>query len=397
MDDDRQSDDRYEDPFQRYSYRSGLIEALRESGGELVRGRVTVRTARSFGFCWGVDRAVAMVRDALRDHPGRRIWLLDQIIHNPRVNADFKAMGVRFLDGPFADPGAVATLGPDDVVIIPAFSAKVEDVERLERAGVTVVDTTCPWVVRPHRRTIKYVEDGFTTVIHGLVHHEETAASCSLVASRGGHFLVVADREQAEWLCATIRGELSGADLLGRLAPEAASRDFDPAQHLRRVGTINQTTMLASETRAIEAMIRAAIVARDGESDAHESFRELNTICRATQDNQDAVLALSESGPLDLLVVVGGYDSSNTRNLTRVGGDAFPSFHVLGPEAIDGDVIRHRDPSTGQVVETRGWLPSGDVAVGFTAGASTPDTLLGQVIERVLEAAGVPCAAPAGS
>lgn len=395
MSDDSAAGDRYEDPFQRYSYRSELIEHLRASDGVLVRGRVTVRAARSFGFCWGVDRAVAMVRDAIRQHPGRRIWLLDQIIHNPRVNADFKAMGVGFLEGPFAEPGARGALGAGDVVVIPAFSAKVEDVEELQRVGATIIDTTCPWVVRPHRRTIKYVEDGFTTVIHGLVRHEETAASCSLIASRGGQYLVVADRDEATLLCDVIRGRLPGSELLARLPAEASSRGFDPSRHLQRVGTINQTTMLASETRAIEALIREALVERDGPDAAAENFRELNTICRATQDNQDAVAALHESGPIDLLVVVGGYDSSNTRNLTRVGGPAFPSFHVLGPEAIEGDVIRHRRTDTGEVVETRGWLPEGDIAVGFTAGASTPDTLLGQVIERVLEAAGVPCPAAA--
>lgn len=390
----------YDDPFQRYSYRSPLIEELRESGGSMQCGRVTVRTARTFGFCWGVDRAVAMVRDALRDYPDQRIWLLDQIIHNPQVNADFKEMGVRFVRGPFADSAneADAQLGAEDVVVIPAFSATVEDTDHLKSLGCTILDTTCPWVVRPHLRTIKYVEDGFTTVIHGLVHHEETRASCSLIASRGGQYLVVADGAEAERLCAVIRGELDGAEYVAGLAEGSCSAGFDPAEHLARIGTINQTTMLASETRAIEALIRAAVAERDGESSAAEGFRELNTICRATQENQDSVVALAESGELDLLVVVGGFDSSNTRNLTRVGGDSFPSFHVLGPDAIASDVIRHRCSATGEILSTTGWLPEGDVRVGFTAGASTPDTLLGDVVEAVLRAAGerVSVAPPAG-
>jgi len=385
----------YDDPFQRYSYRSPLIEELRNTGGRMQRGRVTVRTARTFGFCWGVDRAVAMVRDALRDYPDRRIWLLDQIIHNPQVNADFKAMGVRFVRGPFADApdgdeaaDDSAQIGADDVVVIPAFSATVEDTEQLKSRGCTILDTTCPWVVRPHLRTIKYVEDGFTTVIHGLVHHEETRASCSLIASRGGQYLVVADRAETERLCAVIRGELDGQEYRAGLAKGTCSADFDPSRHLERIGTINQTTMLAAETRAIEAQIRAAVAERDSEAAAKESFRELNTICRATQENQDSVVALAESGELDLLVVVGGFDSSNTRNLTRVGGDCFPSFHVLGPDAIEGDVIRHRCSSTGETLSTRNWLPDGEISVGFTAGASTPDTLLGDVVEAVLRAAG---------
>jgi 4-hydroxy-3-methylbut-2-enyl diphosphate reductase len=171
------SQDHYDDPFERYSYKSPLIESLRAGNGVLQAGRVTVRAARTFGFCWGVDRAVAMVHDALEQYPGRRIWLLDQIIHNPHVNADLKRKGVHFLRGRFAEDGTEAVLSADDVVIIPAFSATVEDMQRLQADGCTIVDTTCPWVIKPHKRTIKYVEDGFTTLIHGLV-HQVAWASC---------------------------------------------------------------------------------------------------------------------------------------------------------------------------------------------------------------------------
>jgi 4-hydroxy-3-methylbut-2-enyl diphosphate reductase len=384
-------EDQYADPLLRYSYRSDLIEKLKASAeGELQVGRVLVRTARSFGFCWGVDRAVAMVRDALREHPGRRIWLLGQIIHNPQVNADFREMGVRFLSGPFADPEKNGELQRDDVVVIPAFSATVEDVQAVEQLGCTVVDTTCPWVIRPHRRTLKYVEDGFTTVIHGLVHHEETRASCSLIASRGGQYLVVADRDEAQKLCEFIRGELSAEAFLAGVTEGSYSDGFDPRVHLAQVGTINQTTMLAAETREIEVMVRSALEDRYGVDASEEHFRELNTICRATQENQDAVSDMASRGPLDLVIVVGGYDSSNTRNLTRVGGTGFPSFHVLGPEAIVAHEIRHRSPETGDIVVTTDWLPAGEVTVGFTAGASTPDTLLGETMRRVLQAAGSP-------
>jgi 4-hydroxy-3-methylbut-2-enyl diphosphate reductase len=381
-----QSTDPYSDADERYSYRSELIESLRGGEGTMTRGRVTVHTARTFGFCWGVDRAVAMVRDAIKAHPNQRIWLLDQIIHNPMVNADFKRAGVRFLRGPFAeaDPGRP---GPEDVVIIPAFSARVEDMRQLKEDGCTVIDTTCPWVVRPHKRTLRYVEDGYTTVIHGLVEHEETAASCSLIASHGGQFVVVADRLEAERLCLCITGGLSSAELLNSLAPNACSLGFDPEAHLTHIGTINQTTMLASDTREIEGLIRDAIVRRDGDADR---FRELNTICKATQENQDAVSEMAESGALDLVIVVGGYDSSNTRNLTRVGAGRFPSYHVIGPEAIETSTILHRDPDTGEMVTTQGWLPADEFSVGFTAGASTPDTLLGETILAVLEAAGAP-------
>jgi len=384
--------ERYDDPLRRYSYRSPLIEELRATGGRLVAGRVTVRTARSFGFCWGVDRAVAMVGDALEQYPGRRIWLLDQIIHNPHVNADFKAQGVRFVRGPFADPGGGE---PDaqDVVVIPAFSATVEDMDRLRATGCTIVDTTCPWVIKPHKRTLSYVRDGFTTVIHGLVRHEETRASCSLIASRGGRYVVVADKPQAELVCDVIVGRAPAERLAAELPPGALSADFEPARDLARIGTINQTTMLASETREIERLIRAAMAERDGEEAVTETFRELNTICRATQENQDAVGEIAADAELDLMIVVGGYDSSNTRNLTRVGGGRFPSYHVSGPDGIEDQRILHRDPLSDQAVITRDWLPAGPLTIGFTAGASTPDTLLGATIRRVLAAAGVPLVA----
>ncbi|MED5330994.1 MAG: 4-hydroxy-3-methylbut-2-enyl diphosphate reductase [Planctomycetota bacterium] len=380
--------DAYDNPFERYSYRSELIEHLRSTETPVKFGRVSVQSAHRFGFCWGVDRAVAMVRDAIQENPGRQIWLLDQIIHNPRVNSDFKEQGVRFLRGPFADKEAQEEPQPEDMVVIPAFSATVEDTEWLETVGCTVVDTTCPWVIKPHKRSLNYVKDGFTTLIHGLVLHEETMASCSLIASKGGAYLVVADREQAGWVCDTISGVLSGETLLGRLPDGAVSEGFEPQEDLEKVGTINQTTMLASETRSIEGMVRKVLIEKHGAMDVDQHFRELNTICGATQDNQDAVEAMAEGDQLTLLIVVGGFDSSNTRNLTRVGHDRFPSYHVDGPDAIDQQSIHHRCPESHDFVDTSDWLPKGDVTIGFTAGASTPDTLLAETIRRVLEVAG---------
>jgi len=274
--------------------------------------------------------------------------------------------------------------------VIPAFSATVEDMDRFKSIGCTIVDTTCPWVIKPHKRTLKYVSDGLTTLIHGLFLHEETRASCSLIASRGGQYLVVADKSQAALVCDVIRGIAPADRLLAELPTAARSKDFDPEQHLQRIGTVNQTTMLASETREIERMVREAIAARDGEEGAAEHFRELNTICRATQENQDAVAELTGENTLDLMIVVGGYDSSNTRNLTRVGEGRFPSFHVDGPDGIGAEEIVHRDPETSNRVRTRDWLPPGEVVIGFTAGASTPDTLLGDTIRSVLAVAGAP-------
>ncbi|MDA1260850.1 MAG: 4-hydroxy-3-methylbut-2-enyl diphosphate reductase [Planctomycetota bacterium] len=372
----------------RLTWRSTLVERLREAGS-LQFGQVEIVLPRSFGFCWGVDRALAMVEEARREHAGRPLWLISSIIHNPRVNEDLRAKGVRFLRGEHADAGAWERLGALDVVIVPAFSAPVEDLMRLEARGVTVVDTTCPWVIKPHKRTLKYVKEGFTTVIHGTLGHEETEATCSLIAHEGGHFVVVDSLEQALPLARFLEGELDADGLRAALPERACSIGFDPSRDLARVGVINQTTMLARESRAIGDRLRAALAKRDGEAGLEESFRDFDTICRATQDNQDAARAIAEQSP-DLFLVVGGYDSSNTKNLARVGDDAgVPAYHIEGPHCLDVESVRHRDRVSGRIGETQGWLPSRrPLRVAFTAGASTPDALLGEVIARLLQLCG---------
>lgn len=375
----------------RLTWRSPLIERLRAAGA-LQFGPVEVLLPRSFGFCWGVDRALAMVEEARRQHAGRSLWLISSIIHNPRVNEDLRAKGVRFLRGPHAAEGAWEALGAQDVVIVPAFSAPVEDLQRLEACGATIVDTTCPWVVKPHKRTLKYVREGFTTIIHGTVGHEETEATCSLILHEGGHYVVVYSLAQAEALARVIEGGSGEPDLRAALPARAFSPGFDCARDLRRVGVINQTTMLARESRAIGDRLRAAMAARGGgEAGVADSFRDFDTICRATQDNQDAAQAVAELRP-DLFLVVGGYDSSNTKNLARVGDAAgVPSWHVEGPDCLAADAITHRDRVSGAVVRSRGWLPARrPLRVAFSAGASTPDALLGETIERLLVLAGAP-------
>lgn len=387
----------YAESDTRYSYRSELVDVLRERGS-LQAGRLRLLLPQKFGFCWGVDRALAMVADARRDFPGRRLWLLNSIIHNPRVNADMQRMGIGFLHGPYAQPGALDGLGPADVVIVPAFSSPVEEMEPLRARGCEIVDTTCPWVIKPHKRTLRYVEQGFTTVIHGTVGHDETRATCSLVSHAGGRYVVVHDLAEAEALARCLEGTLSGLELLRALPAGAVPPDFDTARDLRKIGLINQTTMLASESRAVAARLRAALVRRDGADSLAEFFRDFDTICAATQENQDAASAVVDARP-DLFLVVGGYDSSNTRNLARVGdGLDVPSYHIEGPECIEPGRLRHRDRHSGVPREQRGWLPDGPVTIAFTAGASTPDTVLDEVIRRVVEVAGerMPSAQEAG-
>ncbi len=375
----------------RLTWRSGLVERLREAGA-LRFGQVEIVLPRSFGFCWGVDRALAMVEEARREHAGRPLWLISSIIHNPRVNEDLRAKGVRFLRGEHAESGAWDRLSGEDVVIVPAFSALVEDMQRLASCGVTIVDTTCPWVIKPHKRTLKYVKEGFTTLIHGTVGHEETDATCSLIAHEGGHYVVVASLEQTQPVADFLSGALDADGLRAALPARACSAGFDPALHLARVGVINQTTMLARESRAIGDLLRAALTVRDGTAGLEASFRDFDTICRATQDNQDAARAVAEQQP-DLFLVVGGYDSSNTKNLARVGdGAGVPAYHIEGPQCLEAGEISHRERVSGRIGLARSWLPAKrPLRVALTAGASTPDALLGEVIARLLLLCGETC------
>jgi len=371
----------------RQTYRSTLVEELRESGSRLV-GELELMLPQSFGFCWGVDRALAMVEDARREYKGRPMWLISSIIHNPRVNADLRAKGIGFLRGSFATEGALEKLGSNDVVIVPAFSATVEDMNDLRERGVTIVDTTCPWVIKPHKRTLKYLKEGFTTVIHGTVGHEETAATCSLIESEGGHYVVVYSIEETEVLASFLEGKCEEAALRSGIQQGSFSPDFDVARDLQQIGVINQTTMLASESRAIGDRLKLALTHRDSEAALEQNFRDFDTICRATQDNQDAAAAVADTQP-DLYLVVGGYDSSNTKNLARVGRRlGVPAFHIEGPHCI-GEKLQHRDRTSGEILAEGDWLPSKrPLRVAFTAGASTPDALLGEVIEGLVAFAG---------
>lgn len=368
----------------RYSYRSDLINQLRESGYELHAGRVTIRLAQKFGFCWGVDRAVAMVWDTVARFPGRRIWLLNQIIHNPQVNEDFLTHGVKFIFGRYAGEPGFAQISRDDVVIIPAFSAEVEHLERLRTIGCEIVDTTCPWVEKPHRRVQRYLDEGFTVIIHGVRGHDETRATCSLVESQKGRYLVLRDLEETQLLCDYLLGKLDDEAMRDRFE-SAWSRGFVPHRDLLRLGLVNQTTMLASESREVARMIREALQERDAER-SKETFRDFDTICPATQDNQDAVTELTHPVEADVFIVLGGYDSSNTGNLLRAAKVRHGAYHVQTPSSIQPAAISHRDPVSGEEKTTTGWLPAGRVVVALSAGASTPDTELAEVVHHVCRA-----------
>lgn len=368
------------------AYDSTLIDELRNSGFVRTRGRLTVHLAREFGFCYGVDRAVDYAYQTRKRFPAKRVFLTGEIIHNPHVNDQLRAQGIRFL----SDPGEEATaLGPDDVVILPAFGVSVADMARLDALGCTLVDTTCGSVLTVWKNVKRYAQEGFTSVIHGKVTHEETRATASQATQYpGGHFLIVLDREEAAAVCDFIVRGGDRAAFMARFG-KAVSPGFDPDRHLQRLGCANQTTMLMSESLEIGEMFRAAMAARYGQQALPGVFRAFDTICSATQERQDAVVALLEQEPLDLMVVIGGYNSSNTCNLAKICADRVPTFHIADPDClVSATRIRHRpigQPSTAIVAEQihENWLPDGPVVVGLTAGASTPNNIVGQVIGRL--------------
>jgi 4-hydroxy-3-methylbut-2-enyl diphosphate reductase len=367
------------------SYHSALVNDVKAQGYRYEAGRLTVHLAREFGFCYGVDRAVDYAYQARKRFPERRIHLTGEIIHNPHVNGELRAQGIRFL----SDPGAsYDALGADDVVILPAFGVTVEQLARLEAQACTLVDTTCGSVLNVWKNVRRYADDGFTSIIHGKYRHEETRATASQARRGGkGHYLVVFDSAEAERVCAYIRDGGNAAAFLDAFV-HAASPDFDPDLHLQRIGCANQTTMLSSESLAIGNLFRDAMRDRYGEAALPARFRAFDTICSATQDRQDAIIELLRERPLDLAVVIGGYNSSNTQNLARICAETVPTYHIAEASSLLSPArIRHRDLSGGAETTTTGWLPAGPVSVGLTSGASTPDNVVEQVIRRLADLA----------
>jgi 4-hydroxy-3-methylbut-2-en-1-yl diphosphate reductase len=368
------------------AYHSSIVDTVRANDYRYTSGRLTVHLAREFGFCYGVDRAVDYAYQARRRFPGRNVFLTGEIIHNPHVNDRLRAADIRFL----SDPGERwDTLGPNDVVILPAFGVTVADMAGLSEQGCTLVDTTCGSVLNVWKNVIRYAQDGFTAVIHGKVKHEETRATASQALKfSGGRYIVVVDRAEAAIVCEYITQGGSPQAFLSRFE-KAVSPGFDPDADLVRIGCANQTTMLMSESLEIGEMFRAAMLERYGEAALPTHFRAFDTICSATQERQDAIVKLLDEHPLSLMLVVGGYNSSNTCNLARICAARVPTYHIADPDCLmSATQIRYRPvgaPSTTaspeQVAEN--WLPPLEVVVGLTAGASTPNNIVGQVIERL--------------
>ena len=357
------------------SYHSDLVADIKASEFTFQSGRLTIHLAREFGFCYGVDRAVDYAYQARQRFPDRPVFLTGEIIHNPHVNRQIRAQGVRFL----TDPGeSIDALTPDDVVILPAFGITVELLETLVDRGCTLVDTTCGSVLNVWKNVKRYAEQGFTSVIHGKYWHEETRATASQAQrtlstvegqSGNGHYLVVLDRAEAGLACDYIQGRGSREQFLQTFG-RAVSPGFDPDLHLQRVGCANQTTMLSSESLEIGEMFRTAMGNRYGAAQLDSRFKAFDTICSATQDRQDAINDLLRSQTLDLMIVLGGYNSSNTCNLARICADRLPTYHIADPEGLaSADEIHHKPAGSKHESVTHEWLPSGRLVIGLTSGA----------------------------
>ena len=369
-------------------YRSEIVERLRASGGTLTCDGLTVRLAKQFGFCYGVERAIDLAYAAAKVFQDRRLFILGEIIHNPEVNLQIAELGIRNLLGSAPD-AAVDELTAEDVVIVPAFGTEVATLARIKERGCQIVDTTCGDVMSVWKRVRQNASEDITSIIHGKASHEETKATASRAVKDGkGHYLVVLTLGDTDYVCDYIR---RGGDKQAFLEKfrGAHSEGFDPDLHLRRVGVANQTTMMRGETEEVQRRVEAAVKERDGAERARESFRFFDTICGATQERQDALRDMLAE-PMDLLLVVGGYNSSNTSHLAEMGEAKLPTYFVRNASRLESrERIVHYDQHEKREVATGEWLPDRPLVVGITAGASCPNNLIEETILRLYELHGV--------
>src|SRR5436189_3999261 len=362
-------------------YRSELVERIRAEGHILSAGDLTIKLAKEFGFCYGVERAIDLAYAARRAYPDRRIFLLGEIIHNPEVNDQIRRLGIVTIAGKPGDD-EINQLRPDDLVMIPAFGTEVATRKKLEEKGCLFVDTTCGDVMSVWKRVRQYSKDKVTSIIHGKAWHEETKATSSqAMPNGGGHYLVVFTLAETDYVCNYIVHGGDKEEFLKKFKG-AYSEGFDPDVHLQAIGVANQTTMLRGETEDVQRRLRRAMAQKYGETEIDKHFRFFDTICGATQDRQDALQKLLHE-PLDLLLVIGGYNSSNTSHLAEMGEAKLPTYFIKNAAKMVSDkLILHYDQDKHQEVETPDWLPSGKVTVGVTAGASCPNNLIEDTIRR---------------
>jgi 4-hydroxy-3-methylbut-2-enyl diphosphate reductase len=366
------------------TYQSPVVERLKALGYEANAGGLHFKLAKEFGFCYGVDRAVDYAYQTRRQFPDKRVFLSGEIIHNPDVNRRIQDMGITILEDSRDPAERFKPVQAGDVVIMPAFGVSIPELQHLQSKQCILVDTTCGSVLNVWKKVHYYARDGYTVIIHGKHYHEETRATASqALTHEGGQYLCVRDEAETQLVCDFIRGRVSTTELMARFK-DAASEGFDPDRGLQKFGLANQTTMLMSETLKVQEMLRRAMIDRYGEADLESRFRAFDTICSATQERQDAVLEMLDAGGLDVMIVIGGYNSSNTQALARMCAPRVTTFYIDSPACVDGSFIRHRTIGAHDESTTDQWLPAGEVRIGITAGASTPDSVVGETIERIL-------------
>jgi len=401
------------EPLVQAEYHSTVVDRIRALGNEEGFGegdaRVTIRLANAFGFCYGVDRAVDYAYQTRTQFPDRRIFLVGEIIHNPHVNRRLLEMGIEFLYPVREDEDHerfdFAGITPEDVVILPAFGVTRGDFERLREIGCILVDTTCGSVLNVWKRVDQYARDGFTSLIHGKFHHEETKATASQTEKYDeSMFIIVREMEEARLVMDYIErrpGALSRDEFLEHFRLKV-SPGFDPDLHLEHIGVANQTTMLSGESLAIAVEVGKSLERRFGGEpgfDLARHFRSFDTICSATQERQDAVMEMmtATSGPPDIMLVIGGYNSSNTNHLAVLCAEYTLTYHIADATCIDPEAGTIRFKPNGSSfdmpeVVSVDWLPSVPLTIGLTAGASTPNNKIGEAIELVLRTRGIPLA-----
>ncbi len=373
-------------------YRSEVVEKLRASGGTLTHSGLTVKLAKQFGFCYGVERAIDLAYAAAKVFTDRRLFILGEIIHNPEVNEQIRALGIKNLIGQSKE-AEVDDLTPEDVVIVPAFGTDVTTLARIKERRCQIVDTTCGDVMSVWKRVRQNASDDVTSIIHGKAEHEETKATASRAIVGGkGHYLIVLTLADTDYVCEYIR---HGGDKHAFLEKFRGgySPGFDPDVHLRRVGVANQTTMMRGETEEVQRRIEAAVKDRDGEHAVKQSFRFFDTICGATQERQDALRDMFHDR-LNLLIVVGGYNSSNTSHLAEMGEEKLPTYFIRNASRLQSrQKITHYNLHQHREIETENWLPTLPLTIGITAGASCPNNLIEDTILRLFELHGIDRAA----
>jgi len=369
-------------------YRSELVDRIRARGGVVSAGGLTIKLAKEFGFCYGVERAIDLAYAARKAYPDKPIYILGEIIHNPEVNDQIRNMGIKFLSGKEKNAD-IDDIAAGDIVIIPAFGTEVATMDKLRAKGCQFVDTTCGDVMSVWKRVRQYANESVTSIIHGKAWHEETKATSSRATANGsGHYLVVFTLAETDYVCNYILRGGNKQEFLEKFKG-AYSPGFDPDVHLQAIGVANQTTMLRGETEEVQHRLRNAMIQKYGVAEVDKHFRFFDTICGATQDRQDALEKLLHE-PMHLLLVIGGYNSSNTSHLAEMGEAKLPTYFIKNAAKMVSDkIIQHYNQHLHQEVETQSWLPAGDITVGITAGASCPNNLIEDTIHRLYELRGI--------